>query len=190
MKESEMHRLLSRSSLAIVCLAFVILIAAAACATRAAPASPAPTASVVVATPAAATAPPGQSVPASATIAAEPPVAELAAEGGDPTEGQLGTFAWRDSGSDSPWLPGARMAVGAGEPLGVAFRPATIVATWAARSVPSTADGPAGATVLGEGAGQPRFEAPRAGTWTVEVHVVFEDGLGDASYFWQLAVSS
>jgi hypothetical protein len=182
-----MHGLPRRPPLAMARLAFVISIATAACATTAGPAIPSPTASAASATATAATAPASQ---LSAPIAASPPNAELAAEGGDPTDGQLGTYVWRDSGSDSPWLPGAPIAVGSGEPLTVAFKPATNVATWTARSVPSTADGPAGATVLGEGAGQPRFQAPAAGTWTLEVHVVFADGLGNASYFWQLAVSS
>ena len=39
-----------------------------------------------------------------------PPEALLAAEGGDPVAGQLGTYVWFESGSDSPWLPGAPLA--------------------------------------------------------------------------------
>jgi hypothetical protein len=119
---------------------------------------------------------------------AGPPGAMLAAEGGDPVTGQLGTYTWRDGGSDSPWLPGAPIAAGAGEPLSVSLEPATPIASWRARSVPASADGPAGAASLREGAGSPRFAAPGAGAWTIEVHVVFDDGLGDASYFWRLVV--
>ena len=118
-----------------------------------------------------------------------PAAAQLAAEGGDPVTGQLGTYVWGDGGSDSPWLPGAPIAVGAGEPLIVTFPSPAAVATWRARSVPSTADGPAGASVLGEGSGSPAFGAPAAGSWTVEVHVVFDGGVGDASYFWRLEVT-
>jgi hypothetical protein len=120
---------------------------------------------------------------------AAPPAATLAAEGGDPVAGQLGTYIWRDGGSDSPWLRGAPIAVGTGEPLSISLEPATGIASWGARSVPASADGPDGATSLGEGAGSPAFAAPGAGTWTVEVHVVFDDGLGDASYFWRLDVT-
>ena len=73
-----------------------------------------------------------------------PPAATLVAEGGDPVVGQLGTYAWRDGGSDSPWLPGAPIAVGAGEPLSLSLEPATGIASWRARSVPASADGPDG----------------------------------------------
>ena len=118
-----------------------------------------------------------------------PPAATLVAEGGDPVVGQLGTYAWRDGGSDSPWLPGAPIAVGAGEPLSLSLEPATGIASWRARSVPASADGPDGAASLGEGSGSPAFAAPGAGTWTIEVHVVFDAGLGDASYFWRLDVT-
>lgn len=118
-----------------------------------------------------------------------PPVVLLAAEGGDPVTGQLGTYTWGDGGSDSPWLPGAPIAVGAGEPLAVSFRPPIGVATWRARAVPSGADGPAGASILGEGTGAPAFGAPAAGSWTAEVRVVFDGGVGDASYFWRLEVT-
>jgi hypothetical protein len=128
------------------------------------------------------------SIPTGGQIATGPPVAALAAEGGDATDGQLGTYTWGDGGSDAPWLPGARVAVGTGEPLTVTFRPETAIETWSARSVPATADGPAGATDLGEGSGRPQYIAPGAGTWTVEVRVVFANAAGKASYFWQLAV--
>ena len=39
-------------------------------------------------------------------VSAEPPAATLAAEGGDPVAGQLGSYTWAGGGSDSPWLPG------------------------------------------------------------------------------------
>ena len=105
---------------------------------------------------------------ASGAAADGPPAARLAAEGGDAVAGQLGTYIWGDAGSDSPWLPGAPISVGAGEPLTVSFDPALPVASWRARMVSSDADGPDGARVLGEGAGDPSFQAPGAGSWTVE----------------------
>ncbi|HEV8698146.1 MAG TPA: hypothetical protein VGQ89_10680 [Candidatus Limnocylindrales bacterium] len=166
----------------------VILVVAAACSTTVGPTAPARPPSPVVATVVPATMPPSPSGSASGAIGAGPPVAALTAEGGDPTDGQLGTYVWGDAGSDGPWLPGARMAVGSGEPLTVSFRPDAEIARWSARSVPATADGPADATPLGQGSGRPGFTAPDPGTWTVEVHVVFANTAGNASYFWQLAV--
>ena len=117
-----------------------------------------------------------------------PSVARLSAEGGDPVTGQLGTYIWHDQGSDSPWLPGAPIAVGRGEPLTVGLAPATSVAAWQARIVPADTSGPTGATLLAKGSGTPRFDAPRHGAWTLEVHLVFGDAAGDASYFWRLDV--
>jgi hypothetical protein len=169
-----------RSHLGVLIRMLVALSAMAACSAPARPSGSAPSPSPpVVADPS------GQG---SRAATAGPPVAALAAEGGDPTDGQLGTYTWGDGGSDAPWLPGARMAVGTGEPLTVTFRPETTIGTWSARAVPATADGPAGATTLGGGSGQPRFMAPAAGTWTVEVSVDFGNAAGKASYFWQLAV--
>jgi hypothetical protein len=129
------------------------------------------------------------SSPAATAAVDGPPAARLSAEGGDPVTGQLGTYTWADTGSDSPWLPGAPLAVGAGEPLNVGFEPAIAIETWRARSAPATATGPDGAKELGIGSGAPMFAAPGAGSWTVEIHVAFGDGAGDASYFWRLDVS-
>ncbi len=133
---------------------------------------------------------PAPTVGPSSTVAGRdaPPDALLAAEGGDPVAGQLGSFVWLQSGSDSPWLPGAPIAVGAGEPLTVSLDPDGDIRAWAARFVPAGSAGPEGATTLGEGSGPPRFEAPGPGAWTVEVFVEFSAGVGDASYFWRLEV--
>jgi hypothetical protein len=117
---------------------------------------------------------------------AEPPAASLAAEGGDPVLGQLGSYVWADGGSDSPWLQGTPIAVGAAEPLDMVVDPAVRIATWAARMVPAGASSPAGAVSLGQGTGTPRFEAPGPGAWTVTVQVRFADDLGSAAYFWAL----
>jgi hypothetical protein len=117
-----------------------------------------------------------------------PPEATLAAEGGDPVVGQLGTYVWFDSGSDAPWLQGSPITVGAGEPVAVTLVPAGNIETWTARFVPAGATDPTGAVVLGEGSGDPSFPAPRPGAWTVEVAVIFAAGAGKASYFWRLQV--
>lgn len=166
-------------SRAMACAA-VVLAAVAACAGSGMPSStPSSTPTVSI---------PSTSAPQPTSLAPAvgPPAGRLAAEGGDPVTGQLGTYVWRDTGSDSPWLPGAPIAVGVGEPLTVTFDQAIEVASWRARLVPADADGPDGATLLGQGTGGPTFQAPGTGSWTVEVHVVF--GAGNASYFWRLDV--
>lgn len=117
-----------------------------------------------------------------------PPDASLAAEGGDPVLGQLGSYVWLETGSDAPWLPGAPIAVGAGEPLSVRFEPDGEIVAWRARSVPAGQTDPQGAASLGEGAGAPAFPAPAAGSWSVEVAVDFGPDVGSASYFWRLDV--
>jgi hypothetical protein len=126
----------------------------------------------------------------SMAIGDAPPQATLAAEGGDPVVGQLGTYTWLDGGSDSPWLQGALIGVGSGEPLSVFFAPPVAIASWQARSVVAGSAGPEGATALGEGSGRPTFDAPDRGAWTVEVRVTFGRDVGSASYFWRLEVSS
>lgn len=117
-----------------------------------------------------------------------PPAALAAVEGGDPVAGQLGTYTWGATGSDSPWLPGAPIRVGTGETLTIVLEPSVGVASWTARSVPSRQAGPDGATTLGQGPPPMRFAAPAAGTWTVEVSVVFADERGTASYAWAVTV--
>jgi hypothetical protein len=165
-------------------MAVLVLAAVAACAGPVRPSSPVPSATALAApSPSTATSQPTPVAPAGG-----PPAARLAAEGGDPVAGQLGTYVWRNEGSDSPWLPGAPISVGASEPLTVTFDQVIGVQSWRARMVPSDATGPAGASQLGQGGGEPRFGAPAPGAWTVEVHVEFEASLGDASYFWRLEV--
>lgn len=118
----------------------------------------------------------------------EPPAATLAVDGGDPVTGQLGSFTWGDGGSDSPWLPGSQIAVGAGERLTVTVADAVGVASWTARRVPAgTTDG---SEAVGLGTGGPPivFGAPELGSWSVQVTVDFDAGLGSASYYWLVTV--
>ena len=121
--------------------------------------------------------------------AAQPPAATLAAEGGDPVAGQLGTYTWLSGGSDSPWLPGTPLMAGSGEPLTVTLGDGVAVADWSARRVAAgRADG-SGAVGLGAGTGPPMtFPAPGRGTWSVQLAVRFDGGLGSATYYWQLTV--
>jgi hypothetical protein len=141
----------------------------------------------------AATAPASDAVEATAdtqapTPAAGPPGATLAVDGGDPVIGQLGSFTWADGGSDSPWLPGSPVAVGAGEPLTVDLADGVAIATWSARRVPAgTSDG-AGAVGLGSGQAPVMFAAPGPGSWSVQVDLTFAGGRGAAVYYWLVTV--
>ncbi len=151
------------------------------------------TASAVTATPLATASPQVTQAPAmtpAPTVAGidAPPEALLAAEGGDPVMGQLGTYIWMNGGSDAPWLRGAPINVGAGEPLSVTFLPGIDVASWRTRYVPAASDGETGGASLGEGAGPPAFLAPAIGSWTVAVTVTFLQDAGDANYYWRLDV--
>lgn len=118
-----------------------------------------------------------------------PPSASMRAEGGDPVTGQLGSYTWADGGSDSPWLPGSPITVGAGEPLTVVLASRDVVADWsAARVAPGTTDGTS-AVSLGSAEGEPiRFLAPDRGRWSVKVQVRFGGGSDDAAYYWLLDV--
>ena len=118
----------------------------------------------------------------------EPPPASMAAEGGDPVVGQLGTFTWGDGGSDSPWLPGAPVTVGHGEPLTLSIGGGVGVESWSAARVPGGTTNGAGAVALGSGAGAVAFAAPGTGTWSIHVTVQFAGGRGSASYYWLVTV--
>jgi hypothetical protein len=177
-----------RSSVAVVATSMVLAGLMLACtsqvpdsgsASLSAPAATAPPSDPAVSTSASAQA---------SSPAAGPPAATLAADGGDAVAGQLGSFTWADGGSDSPWLPGTPVTVGAGEPLTVTLADGVAVAEWSARRVPAgTADG-AGAVGLGGGPAPVTFAAPGPGSWSVQVDVTFGGGLGAAVYYWQLTV--
>jgi hypothetical protein len=174
-----------RSVLAILPVALL----ASACATVGPSGSVAPRVSIAT-TPAAppASAPVATSSAAASPLGAEPPAATLAVEGGDPVTGQLGTFTWGDGGSDSPWLPGSPISVGTGERLTVTIGDGVGVATWSAKRVAAgTTDG-SGASGLGTGGPPIAFDAPGAGSWSVQVTTDFDDGLGSASYYWLVTV--
>lgn len=128
---------------------------------------------------------------ASATPASsQPPAASLIVEGGDPVAGQLGSYTWAGGGSDSPWLPGADVALAAGEPITVALDPAIPIADWTASRVDAGVVDGTGAIALGSGSGSIAFSGPEAetGSWSVQVDVHFADDLGSAAYYWRLTI--
>jgi len=117
-----------------------------------------------------------------------PPQAIIAVEGGDPVDGQVGSYVWRETGSDAPWLPGAPLAAGAGESLRVGLVPPAAIGAWRARYVPAGRHDATGAIALGDGVGPPMFPVPPIGLWTVEVQVDLRTSRGSASYYWQVDV--
>ncbi len=125
-------------------------------------------------------------------VGAEPPAASLSAEGGDPVAGQLGSFTWIGGGSDSPWLPGTPLSIGAGERLTASLAGGVAVDTWSARSAPAGSSDGTGAVGLGDGSadgGSPiAFAPPAKGRWSVQLTVGFADELGSATYYWQVIV--
>ena len=139
------------------------------------------------------TPPTAQSSPAESPGAeppmAEPPAASIAVEGGDQVVGQLGTFTWQDGGSDAPWLDGTPIHVGAGERVTMTLAEPLLIGEWnVSRVPPGNRDG-IGAVAMQAGSGWPvTFGPPPSGQWSVEIRLRFADGVGSASYFWQIEV--
>lgn len=117
-----------------------------------------------------------------------PPAASLAVDGGDPVVGELGSFAWDNSGSDAPWLPGNPMRIGHGEHLRLTLASDVRIGDWTAARTPAATFG-SGVVGMGHGTGEPvSFTAPPGGHWSVNVNVWFADNLGSASYYWLITV--
>jgi len=110
------------------------------------------------------------------------------AEGGDPGVGQLGSFTWGAGGSDSPWLPGTPLTVGAGERLTGSISGGVGVAEWSARYVKAGSAGGSGTVGLGSGTATIAITAPGPGSWSLQLAVRFAAGLGSATYYWRLTV--
>lgn len=116
-----------------------------------------------------------------------PPAALLSVEGGDPVEGDVGSYTWVNWGSDSPWLPGAPIHVGSGEPLTLTLAEPVGIEQWTvSRSPADRLD--QDVVGMAEGSGPVGFAAPPAGAWSVNVSVWFEDNLGSAAYYWRMDV--
>lgn len=178
---------MTRSPALIVLTVVALVVAGCARGPTSSPAATAtPTSPPSVATPTAVASAAGSAV-GSPTPGALPPDASLAAEGGDPVVGQLGSFTWGDGGSDSPWLPGAGITVGAGEPLTVTVDDGTTVAGWTAVRTPAGSTSGAGAVAVGQGSGAIGFAIAEHGRWTIAVTIGFLGG-GDATWYWQLDV--
>ena len=123
---------------------------------------------------------------------AEPPAALSRGRGRRPGRpGSSGSFTWDDGGSDSPWLPGTPITVGAGERLTVTARQPDRRDRQLGRSPrPGRDDRTAPArSRLGDGAlARSRSRPAGTGTWSVQLTVQFADDLGSATYYWQVTV--
>lgn len=119
-----------------------------------------------------------------------PPDAALAVEGGDPVEGQLGTYLWAGGGSDSPWLPGAPVAAATGEVLLLTLSPDLAASEWSAVLAPASSPDGSGRFEAGAGTGPGpvTIQTPDTGAWTLALTIRFGD-LGSATWFWRLDVS-
>jgi len=120
----------------------------------------------------------------------EPPAASIAVEGGDPVVAQLGTFTWKNGGSDAPWLDGSATHIGAGERLFMTLAEPIALNEWSVSRVsPGNRDG-IGAVPIADGqGGVVTFQAPPIGSWSVQVRVGFAGNLGTALYYWLIDVS-
>ncbi|HVM30273.1 MAG TPA: hypothetical protein VM305_05815 [Candidatus Limnocylindrales bacterium] len=124
-----------------------------------------------------------------------PPIARLLLPGAV-VAGELGSFAYREAYSDTPW-PDARgltpVSVPAGRPqLTFALPPGNHFVRWTATF--AAADDPSAEMLvpLADGSGdareQTRVNSPPAGEWVVQLHLTFADSDGDATYYWRVAV--
>jgi hypothetical protein len=182
-----------------IALIVVVAVTAVGCSTSSAPsasqaaATPSPGVVVATATPSIVpTASP--TAPASATTGGAgvetPPDAVLSVDGGDPVEGQLGTYVWAGGGSDGPWLPGAPVAAATGEILGLTLSPDLDISEWSAVLAPASSLDGTGRMEAGGGTGPGPvlIPTPDPGAWTLAVMIRFGD-LGSATWFWRLDVS-
>lgn len=109
-------------------------------------------------------------------------------DGGDPVVGELGSFSWKNAGSDAPWIPGNPMQVGRGEQLTLSLASSIGIDQWTVARSPGSTFG-SDIVGMGDGTGTPvSFAAPPRGTWSVAVNVWFADNLGSASYYWLMTV--
>lgn len=117
----------------------------------------------------------------------QPPVAVLNFPGGQPTAGDLGTYIYRGAGSDSPWLPGEPVAIPPAGALGQVFLSEPLkVTSWRARVAPAgRVPGIGEGREIATGEGSIVLELP-TGAWTLQLSIQFGDGIGEATYFWQL----
>lgn len=121
------------------------------------------------------------------SVTPQPPAAVLNFPGGQPTVGDLGTYVYRGAGSAAPWLPGEPVAVPPAGALCQVFLSEPLrVTSWRARVAPAgRAPGIGQEREIATGEGPMIFELP-TGAWTLQLSVQFGDGIGEATWYWQL----
>jgi hypothetical protein len=120
----------------------------------------------------------------------EPPPNATILVGGDVYRGEVGSYSWKASGQDAPWLPADALEsvpVGARESLRVTMKDVAIE-SWTARLAPAAEKDGLPATALGEGTGPIAFSGPSSGNWVILVTIQFADSLGSGAYYWLIEV--
>lgn len=123
-----------------------------------------------------------------------PPIARLLLPDGTVGAGRLGSFTYRDSAGDSPWLGAGleQLEAALDEQLTIALRPGFTFDAW--RASYAAADDPTGEVILpldagsADALGRAIFDAPPVGEWVIQVGLTFSDGEGDAVYYWHVLV--
>lgn len=125
-----------------------------------------------------------------------PPIARLLLPDGTVAAAKLGSFAYRESFADTPWLAAAsleRVDVPNGVTKAtVALLPGTSFVRWSAAYAAAADPQAEVITPLDAGEGQPRerveLDMPSTGEWVLQVHLTFSDLAGDATYYWLVSV--
>jgi hypothetical protein len=131
---------------------------------------------------------PAPSAAPSTEPGAVPPDAALLAGAGDPVRGQLGSYVWRETGSDSPWLPGSPVTIEPGRSLRFGLSFEVPVTDWSARYAPPGEPSPGTPVGLVNGAAPLEVTPPPSGDWTLALTVTFGQGLGSATWYWRVRV--
>ncbi|MEI7745218.1 MAG: hypothetical protein WCK58_15900, partial [Chloroflexota bacterium] len=119
-----------------------------------------------------------------------PPTAALAAAGGIPVRGELGTFTWEGMGSDSPFLVVSRdRALTGSGPFTVTIAPPLAIADWSAAWVRVSGGTTIGRLVKLHGSGTEIAVAPPpvAGDWSLGVDIRFATG-DTTAFYWRVEV--
>jgi hypothetical protein len=136
-------------------------------------------------------------VPSERPIAPQPPSALLSVNVRGAYAGELGSYLFRGTGSDSPWIPARTLrpvTVRAGAVLSVRLERG-LIGPWSADVAPARDEQGAALTRLGGNeSGVPsrrsvRIPAPPRGSWVLMINVGFADGSGSAAYYWRIDVS-
>jgi hypothetical protein len=126
-----------------------------------------------------------------------PPLAVMTVDGGGRHEGELGTFVYRGSGTDAPWLPATALDSVAVKPdsrLTVRLGDQGLIGPWSATIAPAGDDQAERAQLLARegtvGGLRESIElpAPPPGAWVLMADLNYGDGSGSGAYYWLVDV--